>query len=58
MGNPLWMLLPWAVFAIAALIKFWRLTRVFRRQLTPGSSPTERVRQQLERNWRNDQTVT
>ena len=24
--NPLWMLLPWAVFAVADGLKFWRLT--------------------------------
>lgn len=57
MGNPLWMLLPWAVFAIAAGIKFWSVTGVFRRQLNRTSSPTERFRQQLERNWHNDQRV-
>ena len=51
------MLLPWAVFAIAAGVKFWRLTGAFRRQINRTASPTERFRQTLERTWRNDQTV-
>ena len=51
MGNPLWMLLPWAVFAIAAGIKFWRLTALFRKHLLGIPCRSERFRQRLERIW-------
>ncbi len=52
MSSPLWMLLPWAVFAVAAGCQFWRLTGAFRRG---GPTPTERFRQRLERIWAKDQ---
>ena len=31
--NPLWVLTPWAVFAVAAGVKFWHPTSLFRRHL-------------------------
>ena len=53
------MLVPWAVFAVAAGVKFWHLSAVFRRHLlggpTPASTSTERFRQSLERIWQKDQ---
>jgi len=55
MSNPLWMLVPWAVFAVAAGVKFWRITTVFRRRLEGSPSRTERFRQSLERIWQKDQ---
>ena len=55
MSNPLWMLVPWAVFAIAAGIKFWRFTSLFRRHLTGAPSSTEQFRSSLERAWAKDQ---
>jgi hypothetical protein len=54
-ANPLWMLVPWAVFALAAGIKFWRVTTVFRRDLLGAPTSTERFRQKLERIWQKDQ---
>ncbi|MEB3172810.1 MAG: hypothetical protein VKL97_02990 [Cyanobacteriota bacterium] len=45
MNGPGWILVPWAVFAIAAGIKAWRLWRGVR----PRS--TERDRRLLERSW-------
>jgi len=53
--TPLWMLLPWAVFAVAAGLKFWKLTALFRKHLLGIPSRTERFRQGLERNWAKDQ---
>lgn len=47
------MLLPWAVFALAAGIQFWRITRVFRRQRQDGQT-TEQFRASLERLWGRD----
>ena len=55
MDNPLWMLVPWAVFAVAAGLKFWRITTLFRRHLLGSPSGTERFRQSLERIWQRDQ---
>ncbi len=55
MNNPLWMLVPWAVFAIAAGLKFWRITSLFRRHLLGIPTSTERFRQTLERIWQKDQ---
>ena len=51
MEKPLWMLLPWAVFAVAAGIKFWRLTTVFRKGGFSRATDSERFRQSLERIW-------
>ena len=51
MDNPLWMLVPWAVFALAAGLKFWRLTSLFRKDIPGIPSRTERFRQGLERTW-------
>lgn len=55
MEHPLWMLVPWAVFACAAAIKFWRLTALFRKHLVGSPNPTEQFRQRLERLWQKDQ---
>ena len=55
MSNPLWMLVPWLVFALAASIKCWRLTALFREHLLGVPSRTEHVRQMLERIWKKDQ---
>jgi len=57
MHHPVWVLLPWAVFAVGAGIKFWGLTAVFRRHLLGIPSRTERSRQTLERIWEKDQQV-
>ena len=54
--HPLWLLVPWVVFAGAVGLKFWRLTSVFRRQqVRDAPSQTERFRQALERQWQGDQ---
>jgi hypothetical protein len=50
-ANPLWMLAPWAVFAVAAGVKFWRITGVFRRRTQSRVSSTEQFRDTLERIW-------
>ncbi|MFM2172994.1 MAG: hypothetical protein RLZZ54_921 [Cyanobacteriota bacterium] len=55
MSNPLWMLVPWAVFALAAGVKFWRLTTLFRKRVLGATSRTDQVRQSLERIWAKDQ---
>ena len=54
MEQPLWMLVPWAVFALAMGVKAWRFGALIRRQLGPAPSSTEQARQRLERLWRLD----
>lgn len=54
MTNPLWMLVPWAVFAVAAGLKFWRLTSAWR-QRGMNSKDTDQFRRSLERIWSQDQ---
>ena len=51
------MLVSWAVFAVAAGLKFWHLTSVFRRHLLGTPTSTERFRQSLERIWQKDQPM-
>ena len=55
MENPLWMLAPWALVAVGAGVKFWRLTKVFRQQVVSTTTSTERFRQTLEQNWQKDE---
>jgi hypothetical protein len=57
MAQPIWMLLPWTIFALAAGVKFWRFARlVGQHRPGPGSgSELERMRASLERIWRRDQ---
>jgi hypothetical protein len=54
MTNPLWMLVPWAVLALAAGVKFWRLTSAWR-QRGMNSKDTDQFRRSLERIWQKDQ---
>jgi hypothetical protein len=54
MTNSLWMLVPWAVFAVAAGVKFWRLTSAWRQRGTTNKS-TDQFRRSLERIWQKDQ---
>jgi hypothetical protein len=57
MNNPLWMLVPWAVFALASGVKFWRLTALFRKHVLGIPSRTEQEGRNLERIWAKDQQV-
>jgi hypothetical protein len=50
MSNPIWMLVPWAVFALAGGVKFWRLTSDWRQRGMKSKNP-EQFRQSLERIW-------
>ena len=57
MDDPLLMLVPWAVFAVAAGLKFWRITTLFRKNLLGRPTKTERFRQALERIWIKDHSA-
>jgi hypothetical protein len=50
-ANPLRLLAPWAIFAVAAGVKFWRITAVFRRRTQSRVSSTDQFRESLERIW-------
>jgi hypothetical protein len=54
MTNPLWMLVPWSAFAVAAGVKFWRLTSAWR-QRDKTSTNADQFRRSLERIWAQDQ---
>ena len=54
MDNPAWILVPWAVFAVAALLKVWQITGSVRARLGGTTPNTERFRQRLERIWARD----
>jgi hypothetical protein len=49
------MLAPWAVFALAAGVKFWRITAVFRKRGLARETSTDQFRKTLERIWQKDQ---
>jgi hypothetical protein len=55
MTNPLWMLVPWAIFAVAAGVKFWRLTSAWRQRGVSKAANTDQFRRSLERIWQKDQ---
>jgi hypothetical protein len=57
MANPIWLLLPWALVALSAGVKFWRLTSAWRQRGRTSSDQavTDAVRQSLERIWKQDQ---
>ena len=47
MPHPLWMQVPWAIFAVAAGVKFWRLTSAWRQRGTNNKN-TDQFRRSLE----------
>ena len=64
MDQPIWLLVPWLVFAIAAVLKAWKIGRLVNNRLinnqlrsqrrdTPGG--IERFRAELELGWRRGQ---
>jgi hypothetical protein len=54
MERPVWILLPWAIFALAMGLKVWRLYWAVRRSAWPAVG-VEPFRQSLERIWTKDQ---
>ena len=54
LDHPLWMLLPWVVFAVAAGSKFWRITSAIRQNRLGRPNRTEQFKQSLERIWLSD----
>ncbi|MFM9089002.1 MAG: hypothetical protein ACKOPT_12860 [Cyanobium sp.] len=51
MDHPLWLLVPWLVFAIAVGFKVWKFTRLIHYQVRRSPWGMERFRMELERHW-------
>ncbi len=53
--DPRWILVAWAVVALASALRFWRLTGPFRSKLKAqqrlDSLDSDQVRALLERSW-------
>lgn len=54
--DPRWILVAWGVVALAAALRFWRMTQPFRAGLNTqarlGSTDLDQARAALERSWR------
>lgn len=64
MDQPIWLLVPWLVFAIAAVLKAWKIGRLvnnrlinnqLRSQRSDSAGGIERFRAELELGWRRSQ---
>jgi hypothetical protein len=52
--NPIWILVPWAVFAVALALKFLKFGKALKRHLTATTPSTDQFRQSLERIWEQE----
>ena len=57
MDHPLWLLVPWRVFAVGMGLKAWKVTRLINRQMRRSAWGIERYRAELERSWQRNQSV-
>jgi hypothetical protein len=57
MAQPIQLLLPWLVFAIALGLKTWKVSRLINRQVRSSPWGMERFRAALERNWQRSETL-
>ncbi len=64
MDQPIWLLVPWLVFAIAAALKAWKIGRLINKRLINNqlhsqrrdtAGGIERFRAELELGWRRGQ---
>ena len=55
MTHPLWILVPWAVFAVALALKVLRFDSALKRHLIAPTSSIDQFRQSLERIWAQEQ---
>ena len=56
-SHQLLILLPWSVFALAASLKFWQMSRWLRRPRLVQQANTEQIRASLERIWQRQQNA-
>ena len=57
MDHPLWLLVPWLVFAVGMGLKAWKVTWLINRQMRRSAWGIERYRAELERSWQRNQSV-
>ena len=55
MPHPEWILVPWAVFAVALAFKVLKVGSAMKRHLTDRIPSTAQFRQSLERIWAQEQ---
>ena len=55
MIHPGWILVPWAVFAVALALKVFRFGKALKRHLIAQPPSTDQFRQSLERIWAQEQ---
>ena len=57
--DPRWILVAWGVVALAAALRFWRMTQPFRAGVTTqnrlASTDLDQARASLERSWRESE---
>ena len=51
MTHPVWILVPWAVFAVALAFKVLKFGKALKRHLITPTISTVQFRQSLERIW-------
>ena len=55
MTHPGWILVPWAVFAVALAFKVLKFGSALKRHLIAQTPSTDQFRQSLERIWEKEQ---
>ena len=55
MTHPGWILVPWAVFAVALAFKVLKFGSALKRHLIAPTPSTDQFRQTLERIWEKEQ---
>ena len=53
--NPIWILVPWAMFAVALALKFVKFGKALKRHRIAPPLSTDQFRQSLERIWEKEQ---
>jgi hypothetical protein len=66
MDQPIWLLVPWLVFAVAVALKAWKIGRLVNNRMINNqllsqrrdtSGGIERFRAELELGWRRGQSL-
>ena len=52
--NPIWILVPWAVFAVALALKVLKFGKALKRHLIAPTPSTDQFRKILERIWEQE----
>ena len=55
MTHPGWILVPWAVFAVALALKVLKVGKALKLHLSAPTPSTDQFRQYLERIWEKEQ---